>query len=391
MLELLNGARAVALLGTCKNAGKTTAMNRLIRELAEAGGPVAALTSIGRDGESRDLVTGTDKPPIYLYEGMLAATAAGLLPVCDASREILRTTGIHTSLGEVVIFRARSDGFVQLAGPGIVEQLAPLRAMLTELGTGIVLIDGALSRRSPAAGVKDGACILSTGASLDRDLETVVAETAYAARLLTLPQTPAPGPEAGRLTLFRACRHPLSADGRAAQGSRPYGADHTPPNLVPVGAAALGGPESRPPLADGRAAQGSRPYGAEGETASLTGTGFPDFPALLDALRRERGPATVLLSGALTETQAKALLRSGAAREGLTLLCGGGSQLLLRRETFEALRFRGVRFAVRSTTRLAAVTVNPVSAGGWRFDPEAFRERMQAALPGIPVVDALRD
>ena len=353
MLELLNGARAVALLGTCKNAGKTTAMNRLIRELAEAGGPVAALTSIGRDGESRDLVTGTDKPPIYLYEGMLAATAAGLLPVCDASREILRTTGIHTSLGEVVIFRARSDGFVQLAGPGIVEQLAPLRAMLTELGTGIVLIDGALSRRSPAAGVKDGACILSTGASLDRDLETVVAETAYAARLLTLPQTPAPGPEAGRLTLFRACRHPLSADGRAAQGSRPYG--------------------------------------AEGETASLTGTGFPDFPALLDALRRERGPATVLLSGALTETQAKALLRSGAAREGLTLLCGGGSQLLLRRETFEALRFRGVRFAVRSTTRLAAVTVNPVSAGGWRFDPEAFRERMQAALPGIPVVDALRD
>ena len=99
----------------------------------------------------------------------------------------------------------------------------------------------------------------------------------------------------------------------------------------------------------------------------------------------------MLLSGALTETQAKALLRSGAAREGLTLLCADGSRLLLRRETFEALRARGVRFAVRNTTRLAAVTVNPVSALGWRFDPEALQERMQNALPGIPVIDVLRD
>ena len=203
LLELLGSARAVALLGMCKNAGKTTAMNRLVRELAESDGPVAALTSIGRDGESRDLVTGTDKPPIYMFEGMLAATAAGLLPVCDVSREILAATGLHTSLGEVVIFRARSDGYVQLAGPGIVEQLAPLRVLLTELGAKMVLIDGALSRRSPAAGVTDGACVLSTGASLDRDLETVVAETAYVARLLTLPQMDAPGPEAGKLTLFR--------------------------------------------------------------------------------------------------------------------------------------------------------------------------------------------
>ena len=91
LLDLTAGEPAVAMLGMCKNAGKTTALNRLIRELGEAGVPAAALTSIGRDGEATDLVTGTEKPPIYMREGMLAATAEQLLPLCDVSREILAT------------------------------------------------------------------------------------------------------------------------------------------------------------------------------------------------------------------------------------------------------------------------------------------------------------
>ena len=43
-------------------AGKTTALCRLIQEYAEAGDTSLALTSIGRDGESRDLVTGKVTP-----------------------------------------------------------------------------------------------------------------------------------------------------------------------------------------------------------------------------------------------------------------------------------------------------------------------------------------
>ena len=118
------------------------------------------------------------------------------------------------------------------------------------------------------------------------------------------------------------------------------------------------------------------------------GVGLPDFPALLDALRRDKSPATVLLSGALTEAQSRALLQSGAVREGLRILVGDGSRLLLRRETFDALRARGADFAVLRGTRLAAVTVNPVSAGGWRFDAAAFLDAMRAALD-VPVVDVM--
>ncbi|MBQ6075064.1 MAG: hypothetical protein IJK86_02820 [Lachnospiraceae bacterium] len=319
LLDLTAGEPAVAMLGMCKNAGKTTALNRLIRELGEAGAASAALTSIGRDGEARDLVTGTDKPPIYMREGMLAATAEQLLSLCDVSREILSATGLYTSLGEVILFRARSDGFVQLAGPGIVAHMKRLRGEFARFGASPVLIDGALSRLSLLAGASDGVCVLSTGASLDRNPDRVVAETAYVAALLGLPEKAAPGAPRGKLTLF---------------GAEPEGRPVT--DLARIG--------------------------------------------------RAEPEETLLSEGAFTETQARALLRGYTKKEGLTLLVRDASCLMLKRETYEALAARGMDFAVRQGTRLAAVTVNSVSAGGWRFDGDEFREKMQAAV-NVPVLD----
>ena len=321
--SLIGDAKTVVMLGMCKNAGKTTALCRLIRELSEEGGAPAALTSIGRDGESRDLVTGTEKPPIYMYEGMLAATAKELLPLADVSREILAGTGLYTSLGEVMIFRARSDGFVQLAGPAIVGHLETLGKMLRDFGAGRLLIDGALNRRSPAAAAKGGAVILSTGASLDRSMERVVSETAFAAKLLCLPQQEAQGEEKEHFTLF----------------------------------------------------------GEDGESKAADS---------LNALPRGAGEETLLVSGALTESQAKSLLKSPVRKDGLTVLVRDAACLMLQRETCEALERRGVRFALRQTARLAAVTVNPVSAGGWTFPAEDFLEKIRDAV-GVPVLNVMND
>ncbi len=320
--DLVGDAKTVVMLGMCKNAGKTTALCRLIRELGGADTEPLAMTSIGRDGESRDLVTGTEKPPIYMFEGMLAATARELLPLADVSREILMGTGLYTSLGEVMIFRARSDGFVQLAGPGIVEHLEPLKVMLREFGAGRLLIDGALSRKSPAAAAAGGAVVLSTGASLDRDMDTVIAETAFAAKILALPRGQAPGAEKGRYTLFRD-------DGSAEAVESP------------------------------------------------------------NALKRGDGGEILLVSGAFSEAQARSLLLSPVKKEGLTFLARDAACLMLKRETYEALSRRGVHFALQQTARLAAVTVNPVSAGGWHFPEEEFRERMAAAVK-VPVLNVRR-
>ncbi len=61
---------------------------------------------------------------------------------------------------------------------------------------------------------------------------------------------------------------------------------------------------------------------------------------------------------------------------------------MLGRETCRALEERGVRFAVLRGSRLAAVTVNAFSAGGWRFDAAEFLEKMRTAV-SAPVIDVM--
>jgi len=195
LFDLIAPHTTVCLAGMCKNAGTTTALNALIRG-ARARGVVLALTSIGRDREREDLVTGTSKPPIYVTGGTLLATARRLLPKCDVTGEILALTGIHTPLGEVAILRALSDGFVELAGPSMTEQIVSLTEELKGFGAQKVLIDGALFRRSLCAPEAAEAVILSTGASYGQDMGKTAADTAFVAELLSLPDS-GPWPEMG--------------------------------------------------------------------------------------------------------------------------------------------------------------------------------------------------
>jgi molybdopterin-guanine dinucleotide biosynthesis protein len=189
ILELIEPYRSVSIIGMCKNAGKTTVLNEIIRHYSGST-QTLALTSIGRDGESKDLVTGTKKPGIYVSEGTLIATASDLLlRHCDVTREILDTTGISTPMGDVVIFRARSDGAVQLAGPSMTSQLARLREDFIRLGADKVLIDGALSRKTLCSRSVTEATILCTGASYHKNLDIIIDDTAFQCKLLTLPET----------------------------------------------------------------------------------------------------------------------------------------------------------------------------------------------------------
>ena len=315
LIDTITGAPAAAMLGMCKNAGKTTAMNTLIRDHPEKSS--LCVTSIGMDGENRDLVTGTDKPSIWIREGMLAATAEALLPLCDVSREILSASGIYTSLGEVIVFRARSDGFVRLAGPSIVEQIGILRKITAGFGTGCMLIDGALNRKSPLAGALDGVCVLSTGASLDRDMDKVIAETAYTVELLCLP----------------------GYTGKKISGK------------------------------------------ASGKIRIVNGDDrevFCDDPGNIPELSARD---SIIFPGALTESLGQALLRSKAIRAGVAAVVKDSSCLLLKRETWKKLVGSGVRFTVQSPAHLAAVTVNPFAPEGWRFDPDTFLEKIKETVP----------
>lgn len=184
--ELVRSRRVVSLVGLSKNAGKTTALNHLLRQYREWEPPVA-VTSIGRDGEETDLVTATPKPRVYVHSGCFFATAEGLLRLCDAACEILAVTDFPTALGRVVVARARSGGFAQLGGPSISGHLAAVAEIMKGCGASKVLVDGAISRKSASApSISDGV-VLCAGASLSSSMREVAAAAAHWAKMLALP------------------------------------------------------------------------------------------------------------------------------------------------------------------------------------------------------------
>ena len=295
--------RTLSIVGMCKNAGKTTVLNRL---LGLSGGRVLGLTSIGRDGESTDVVTGTEKPGIFVPEGTLIATAKDLLSLSDITQEIVETTGIPTPLGEVVLVRARSAGFVQLGGPSITAQLKTVSDRFFSEGCEQVIIDGALGRKSLGARTLAEGVILCTGASYDMRMEKVVRDTANVFRVMRLKKAE---------NVPEECNLPLSE------------------------------------------------------------------------LLKSRGEA--LITGALTDSAVVPLLKSGALRN-VRLVVKDPSKVLVSPDTLEKLAIRNVALETVEAAEVLCVTINPVSAYGWKFDPDAFKAAMAAAVD-VPVINVKED
>ena len=300
LVSRLQQVQSMSIVGMCKNAGKTTMLNWLLAHTGRR--QILGLTSIGRDGESTDVVTGTEKPSIFVPAGTLIATAKDMLRLGDVTKEILITTGIPTLLGEVVVMRARSDGYVQLAGPSITAQLREVSRMFFELGATQSIIDGALGRKSLGArNVADG-IVLCTGASYNMSMDKVIEDTANFCRLMDLPK-----------------------------------ADTLPPEAT-----------------DG-----------------------------LEACLKEHGEAYI--AGALTDTMVIPLLRSGLLRSS-RLVVADPSKVLLKPDTLDKLAVRDVTLQTKDAAQTLCVTVNPVSAYGWKFDKDEFIDRMRQSVK-VPVIN----
>ena len=327
LYEITRQYKTLSVIGMCKNAGKTTAMNALIRENGKHGGTLG-LTSIGRDGESVDVVTKTHKPGIYVLRGTVIATASAMLRLGDTTNRILDTTGISTPLGEVVVVQAESDGSVQLAGPSMTSQLKALNAVFFEHGCERVYIDGALSRKSLCAPAVSDATVLCTGASYSPNIDEVVADTSFACALLSLSKTEI--------------------------WSDKY--------------------KERMTVCD-----------VNGEITALSGQ-----ETILEAVsgRRRARAKGLLLRGAVTDARVKPLISSGADITGLRITAEDGSKLLISRGVYEKLLMRGAKFDVIETTKLCAVTVNPISAYGNDFDKRELFDKMSAAV-NVSVINVM--
>ena len=300
LVSRLQQVQSMSIVGMCNTAGKTTMLHWLLAHTGRR--QILGLTSIGRDGESTDVVTGTEKPSIFVPAGTLIATAKDMLRLGDVTKEILITTGIPTPLGEVVVMRARSDGYVQLAGPSITAQLREVSRMFFELGATQSIIDGALGRKSLGArNVADG-IVLCTGASYNMSMDKVIEDTANFCRLMDLPK-----------------------------------ADTLPPEAT-----------------DG-----------------------------LEACLKEHGEAYI--AGALTDTMVIPLLRSGLLRSS-RLVVADPSKVLLKPDTLDKLAVRDVTLQTKDAAQTLCVTVNPVSAYGWKFDKDEFIDRMRQSVK-VPVIN----
>ncbi|MHA1777349.1 MAG: hypothetical protein DRO88_00240 [Promethearchaeia archaeon] len=185
LLEQILHHQIISIIGLGKNVGKTTTLNYLINLLSP--NQKIAVTSIGRDGEKYDEVFGTPKPRIYINEGTILALARNSLENSDISIEILESTMINTPLGNIIIVRALSAGYVELTGPSTSHELKKVFNIFQQFGSEIILVDGAVNRRSFASPIITNATILATGASISPNFDEIILETEFFAKILTIP------------------------------------------------------------------------------------------------------------------------------------------------------------------------------------------------------------
>lgn len=182
---------SLAIVGLAKNVGKTTTLGALL-DAAGRRQQVVGLTSIGRDGEPLDLITGETKPRIRMTAGSLVAAS---MPCAKKGTkiEVLEHTGVTGALGEIVVARLMETADVEVAGPHTREGLAAVMARLVARGAPLVLVDGAFDRRASACPLVTEATVLAAGMALSPLVDEVVREARHVVRVLTLPGATAGG------------------------------------------------------------------------------------------------------------------------------------------------------------------------------------------------------
>ncbi|MDW7670865.1 MAG: hypothetical protein SCK57_05370 [Bacillota bacterium] len=338
--------QTVSVIGMAKNAGKTMTLNRLIVEAREAGKQLG-LTSIGRDGELEDVVTGTEKPGIEVDRGMLLATTDMCLDRSDARVEILETTDERTPVGQVVIVRVKQRGRVELAGPDTSSGIRRVCQVMLARGAKQVLVDGALNRKSSASPAITDASILSSGAVLDRDMHRVVKETAHQIHLLELP-----------LWEPRECSlKKMKPEDR--------GMDKWLPKAYAAGVMSENGMI--------RALNLSTALNSGKEIGRAM-------------MKTDQG---VLIRGSLTGRTLKDLASCTDLYRHMPLIIEDATRIFISGRDWQIWQKRGLRICVLRKTKLLFVTINPWSPGGWRFDGQTFLDEMIREADPVRVINVM--
>jgi hypothetical protein len=334
--ELIAPARRLALVGLAKNTGKTETLAALLRELEERGRRVG-VTSVGRDGEERDVIDiRIEKPRVELCTGSLLATTDALLRAAAVPHEIVCETGVRTPLGRVLITRLLARGTVEVAGPSAAADVRAVADAMLAAGADQVLIDGAIDRRAASSPAVSDGLVMSTGAALHEEIEQVVVHTRDAVELVRLPEVHEP--HVRELVATKAASMLIGVPGEEPLTLHP--------RFVLTGAAT-------------------------------------DIAPLLRARPTARHLA---VRGALCETFMAGLLSAAGGRE-LELVVADATKVFLADHGVEWYRRQGLSIAVLASIDLRAITVNPVAPQSHRFDSPHLRGLLEDAIPRVPILD----
>jgi hypothetical protein len=348
--ELTASVSRLALVGLAKNTGKTETLAALLRELEDEGRRVG-VTSVGRDGEERDVIdVRIEKPRVRLLAGSLVATTDGLLSASGIPHNLLENTGVRTPLGPVLIASLRAPGTIEVAGPSAASDVRAVSDAMLGHGAEQVLIDGAIDRRAASSPAVTDGLVMSTGAVLSGELEEVVARTRDAVELVLLPQLDDP-------RLRAIAERSLAASIADGEGRAPsvlvgpdYEAVELPPRLV-----------------------------LTGEAEQIT--------AALGASPRARW---LIVAGALPESFLRGLLRArGRREEELVLVVADSTHVFLSDKGPQWYQRQGLHIRTLAPIALEAITVNPVAPQSHRFDSVRLRALLGESLPDIPIFDVL--
>lgn len=332
--------RSLSIVGLEKNTGKTECLNYVLDRLPLDKIRVG-VSSIGLDGERTDQVTRSSKPEIILREGVLFTTSEKHYKQRRIISELIEVEDQHTSLGRLITARAVSSGKVMLSGPPSSQSLRRwIDRLKTNYNVDLCIIDGALSRLSPASPAISEAMILATGAALSMSINELINKTAFTVELIGIEKS----------------KKKIS-DLLAEKPSGVWNYNSLNRNFSPLYESAF---------------TLEREFNGVGNEGDHKKSDQSEFD-------------TIFISGALTDRLLKKL-SSGKREITKEVVVRDFTKIFITPLTYRNFIKRGGKISVLQRSNLIAVCVNPVSPNGYSLDSDMLCKELEAKI-GLPVYD----
>ena len=324
--------KVISIVGLEKNVGKTTTLNKIINLCKDQY--TLGLTSIGLDGEKEDLVTKKPKPRIFIPKNTIIATAHDSIQRSDITVEILESTNFKTPFGEIIIVRALSAGYVELAGPSHTSQIRYICDLLQTMNCDLILVDGAISRKSLASPIVTNATILATGAEVSQNMEKTIDETVFTWKLFNLPTF-------NDAELLKSIKE-IKRVGYIDRNLRAH----------------------------------SFPVSTSLDAQRVIIDSFVDNPQYL------------VIKGVITDSLIESLLSYPEDVEKIPIIIQDATKLFISYENYKKFLLTGGKFLVLHPIQLLCVTANPYSPSGNSYPTTKFLKKLRENIL-VPVFDVI--